>query len=256
MSEATPSRSHAAQSHRRHLCRRRRGAVGAAVPFVVSMWPTERAKAAGAPVEVDISKLEAGPEDRRRVARQACGCPPHAGDARVAEARPKLADPESACPQQPAYARTRSARSSPLLVLVGICTHLGCSPPFEGGRAGRPRRRLARRLLLPVPPIEVRPAGRVYKGVPAPLNSWFRRTVPDRYAGRDRRRHEEGRERWPHRKSVMELDRRALPSLDRAVGKQWREYYAPKNFNFWYYFGSLAAAGAGASRSSPASSSR
>ncbi len=47
------------------------GAVGALVPFVSSLLPSERAKAAGAPVEVDISKLEAGSDDDRRVARQA-----------------------------------------------------------------------------------------------------------------------------------------------------------------------------------------
>jgi Rieske Fe-S protein len=61
------------------------GAVAALVPFVSSMLPSERAKAAGAPVEVDISKLEAGSDDDRRVARQAgVDHQPHQGNARYA----------------------------------------------------------------------------------------------------------------------------------------------------------------------------
>ena len=65
------------------------GTVAAAVPFAMSMWPSERAKAAGAPVEADISKLEPGPEDQRRMARQGrLDHQPDAGDAgEPAEAR-------------------------------------------------------------------------------------------------------------------------------------------------------------------------
>ena len=153
------------------------GAVGAgfvAVPFVASWLPSERAKTAGAPVEVDISKLEEG----RMMTVEWQGKPVW-----IVKRTPKnlkdlptldkeLRDPGSEQPQQPVYATNEDRSIKPeVLVLVGICTHLGCSPTFRPELA----------------PVDLGPdwkggffcpchgsrfdlAGRVYQGVPAPLN--------------------------------------------------------------------------------------
>ncbi len=153
------------------------GAVGAAfvaVPFVTSMLPSDKAKAAGAPVEADISKLEPG----QMIRVQWRGKPVWVVSRTPAmvEALPglddRLRDPDSSESEQPAYTRNALRSIKPeYLVLVGICTHLGCSPSF------RPE----------VAPADLGPdwkggffcpchgstfdlAGRVYRGVPAPTN--------------------------------------------------------------------------------------
>ncbi|MCW8874820.1 MAG: ubiquinol-cytochrome c reductase iron-sulfur subunit [Gammaproteobacteria bacterium] len=153
------------------------GAVGAAfvaVPFVTSMLPSDKAKAAGAPVEADISKLEPG----QMIRVQWRGKPVWVVNRTQAmvEALPglndKLRDPESNESEQPDYTKNAQRSIKPeYLVLVGICTHLGCSPSF------RPE----------VAPADLGPdwkggffcpchgstfdlAGRVYRGVPAPTN--------------------------------------------------------------------------------------
>src|SRR6185295_16143591 len=130
-------------------------AGAAAVPFVASMLPSERAKAAGAPVEVDVSKLEPG-EMLKSVKTD---------DARVA-------DPKSARSQQPDYAKNEFRSLKPeYLVLVGICTHLGCSPvdrmvaepqPFAADWHGG--------FYCPCHGSLFDLAGRVYKNKPAPDN--------------------------------------------------------------------------------------
>lgn len=150
------------------------GAVAAGIPFASSLRPSERARALGAPVEVDISRLEPGAMQRVQwrgrpvwvVYRTAAAL------SRLPLVEDRLRDPESLAAQQPDYARnqTRSIRPE-ILVLVGTCTHLGCSPTY------RPE----------VAPADLGPewqggffcachgsrfdlAGRVYEGVPAPLN--------------------------------------------------------------------------------------
>ena len=156
------------------------GAVGAgfaAVPFVQSWMPSERARAAGAPVEVDISKLEAGQmmtvEWRskpvwilRRTPEMMAG---------LEKLTDVVADPESQAADQPGYI-TGAARSikSEYLVLIGICTHLGCSPqtPIQPGAVA------AFALgddwpggfFCPCHGSKFDLAGRVYKNVPAPTN--------------------------------------------------------------------------------------
>ena len=105
--------------------------VAAGVPFVASMLPSERAKAAGAPVEADISKLAPG----ERMTVEWRGKPVwivHRTDEMlkiIKNGADKVADPESKKVMQPKYA-TNEARAikDKYLVLVGICTHLGCSP--------------------------------------------------------------------------------------------------------------------------------
>ena len=105
--------------------------VAAGVPFVASMLPSERAKAAGAPVEVDVSKL--APGERMTVEWQ--GKPvwivrrtPEMLDTLKKNAD-RVADPDSKKVMQPKYATNETRAIKPeFLVLVGICTHLGCSP--------------------------------------------------------------------------------------------------------------------------------
>ncbi|TCO80158.1 ubiquinol-cytochrome c reductase iron-sulfur subunit [Plasticicumulans lactativorans] len=151
------------------------GAAFVAVPFLKSWSPSERAQAAGAPVEADISKLEAGQimtvEWRgkpvwlvRRTKAMLDALPTLDG---------QLRDPKSTVvEQQPAYAKNEFRSIKPeLLVLVGICTHLGCSPTFRpdiapadlgpGWKGG---------FFCPCHGSRFDLAGRVFQGVPAPLN--------------------------------------------------------------------------------------
>ena len=150
------------------------GAVAAVVPFVMSFWPSARAKAAGAPIEVDISKIEPGQkidvEWRGKVCWLVNRTPAMLASLPKLDAR--LADPNSLTPQQPPYCKNehRSIKDA-LWVAVGICTHLGCSPTFRpdiapadlgpdwlGG------------FFCPCHQSKFDLAGRVFKGVPAPIN--------------------------------------------------------------------------------------
>ncbi|MFH2134975.1 MAG: ubiquinol-cytochrome c reductase iron-sulfur subunit [Pseudomonadota bacterium] len=149
-------------------------AAGAGAPFVLSLQPSERAKAAGAPVEVDISSIEPGTMISiewqgkpvwivRRTKEMLDMLTTHDDE---------LADPTSSIPQQPSYCdnKTRSIKPE-ILVVLGVCTHLGCSPTFrpevapadlganwDGG------------WFCPCHGSRFDLAARVYKGVPAPTN--------------------------------------------------------------------------------------
>jgi ubiquinol-cytochrome c reductase iron-sulfur subunit len=148
--------------------------VAWATPFILSMMPSERAKAAGAPVEVDISKLEPGMlllvEWRGKVVWVLSRTPEML--ASLTKLDSKLTDPNSEKDQQPEYAQnlTRSIRPE-ILVTTGVCTHLGCSPVF--------RKEIAPADLgpdwlggffCPCHGSKFDLAGRVYKNVPAPTN--------------------------------------------------------------------------------------
>jgi ubiquinol-cytochrome c reductase iron-sulfur subunit len=148
--------------------------VAWATPFILSMMPSERAKAAGAPVEVDISKLEPGMlllvEWRGKVVWVLSRTPEML--ASLTKLDSKLTDPNSEKNQQPEYAQnlTRSIRPE-ILVTTGVCTHLGCSPVF--------RKEIAPADLgpdwlggffCPCHGSKFDLAGRVYKNVPAPTN--------------------------------------------------------------------------------------
>jgi ubiquinol-cytochrome c reductase iron-sulfur subunit len=110
-------------------------AVGVAVPMLMSMLPSARAKAAGAPVEIDISKVEPG----SYVAVEWRGKPVWVVNRtkEMLDNLPKndgaLTDPKSeAATQQPTYCVNPVRSIKPeYLVLVGICTHLGCSPTYR-----------------------------------------------------------------------------------------------------------------------------
>lgn len=148
--------------------------VGVASPFLMSFFPSERAKAAGAPVEVDISKLELGAkinvEWRGKPVWILSRTPEQLKN--LAKLDDKLADPKSEMDQQPAYCQnsTRSIKPA-ILIAVGICTHLGCSPTFRPDLA--PADLGADWLggfYCPCHGSKYDLAARVYKNVPAPKN--------------------------------------------------------------------------------------
>jgi len=155
------------------------GAIGAgftAVPFVLSLQPSARARALGAPVEVDIAKLE----DGQRITVEWRGKPVWilkrtlAMLKRLKEIGHRLADPDSAvASQQPPYAGTlyRSIRPE-LLVLIGICTHLGCVPlaRLQTGGASGLGADWPGGFFCPCHGSMFDLAGRVFKNVPAPTN--------------------------------------------------------------------------------------
>ena len=150
------------------------GTVAAAAPFVMSFWPSERAKAAGAPVEVDISKLEPGQkinlEWRGKVVWVINRTPDMLKS--LPKLDPVLADPTSKYSQQPADCKNEHRSIKPeIFVAVGICTHLGCSPTYRP-EVGPPD--LGADWLggffCPCHQSKFDLAARVYRGVPAPTN--------------------------------------------------------------------------------------
>ena len=150
------------------------GAGFAATPFLASMQPSAKARASGAPVEVDISKIEPGQLIRvmwrgkpvwvlRRTPEALATLP---------QVRDKLLDPDSEESEQPDYAANEARALKPeIFVAVGVCTHLGCSPTY------RPDQHPADLgpdwlggFFCPCHGSLFDIAGRVYKGVPAPKN--------------------------------------------------------------------------------------
>ena len=148
--------------------------VAVATPFMLSMMPSERAKAAGAPVEVDISRLEEGlllmVEWRGRVVWILKRTPEMLETLVTLEG--ELADPNSEKDQQPDYAKNQARSIKPeILVVVGLCTHLGCSPVYRKEVA--PEDLGADWLggfFCPCHGSKFDLAGRVYKNLPAPTN--------------------------------------------------------------------------------------
>ncbi|MBP6513570.1 MAG: ubiquinol-cytochrome c reductase iron-sulfur subunit [Steroidobacteraceae bacterium] len=153
------------------------GAVGvgfAATPFLASWKPSARAKALGAPVELDVSKLEAGAmlqvEWRGKPVWVIRRTPEMLESLKAVV--PNLADPGSDGSKQPEYAKNESRAAKPeYLVVLGVCTHLGCAPmsrfakvdaemgaDWQGG------------FYCPCHGSKFDLAGRVYKNVPAPTN--------------------------------------------------------------------------------------
>lgn len=149
--------------------------VAAAIPFVSTFAPSERAKSAGAPVEVDISKLQPGEmmtvEWRgkpvwiiHRTKEMLDG---------LAKNADKVADPKSDRPMQPEYAKNEHRSIKPeYLVAIGICTHLGCSPSekFKTGAASGIDADWQGGFLCPCHGSTFDLAGRVFKSKPAPDN--------------------------------------------------------------------------------------
>lgn len=152
------------------------GAAMTAVPFLASWKPSARAQALGAPVEQDISKLESGAMVKVNWRGQAIFIVRRSPEMMKALEDPSLAerlrDPNSEQSDQPKYAQNETRALKPeYLVLVGVCTHLGCAPmsrfqpadaelgaDWPGG------------FYCPCHGSKFDLAGRVFKDVPAPLN--------------------------------------------------------------------------------------
>lgn len=160
------------------------GVIGASVPFLKSWQPSARSKVAGAPVQVEISKIEPG----RMITIKWRGKPVwilrrtelslgrllsngHLGN---------LRDPESTVNNQPAYARNefRSIRPD-VFVTIGICTHLGCVPTYLSASENADEMAL---YFCPCHGSKFDLAGRVFKNVPAPTNLVV---PPHHYSDRD-----------------------------------------------------------------------
>ncbi len=151
------------------------GAVGVAIPFIGSWNPSAKAKAAGAPVRINLAAIEPG----QMITEEWRGKPVFivrrtdealAGLKKVVD---EVSDPNSEVEQQPSYAQneTRSIRPE-FMIMLGVCTHLGCAPQFRpdvgakdmGGDAWQGG------FFCPCHGSKFDLAGRVYKSVPAPIN--------------------------------------------------------------------------------------
>ncbi len=153
------------------------GMTAWAMPFVQFLSPSSRARARGAPVQVDISRLNVGSMKVigwrgkpvyiiRRTPRDV---------AQLEHIEAQLKDPESVAEQQPSYARNRNRSIKPeILVVEGVCTHLGCTPKYRADDSGTG----FRGLYCPCHGSKFDFAGRVYDNVPAPTNL---RVPPHRY---------------------------------------------------------------------------
>ena len=148
--------------------------VGVAAPFVASMWPSERARAAGAPIEVDVSRIAPGElsvfEWRGKPVWVLRRTPEMIESLKTVA--PRLSDPNSQASEQPKYAENeyRSARPD-LLVLVGVCTHLGCSPQEKPAEAkAEMGADWPGGFYCPCHGSKFDFAGRVFNGSPAPTN--------------------------------------------------------------------------------------
>lgn len=151
------------------------GAVGVAVPFVASWHPSAKARAAGAPARADISKLEPG----QQMIVEWRGRPVwivRRGDealANLEQMNERVADPNSERADQPSYIPKTAVRAlrPDIVVLIGICTHLGCSPTYRPDIAPAD---LGDQWLggffCPCHGSRFDLSGRVYRAQPAPTN--------------------------------------------------------------------------------------
>lgn len=148
------------------------GLAATAIPFIASWLPSAKAEAAGGPIEVDISKLAPGqlmivewrskPVWILRRTKEML--------ASLEADQAMLRDPDSKVEQQPSYADNRYRSINPeYLVLIGICTHLGCSPTFRP-TPGSVSPQWPGGFLCPCHGSKFDLAGRVFKDVPAPIN--------------------------------------------------------------------------------------
>lgn len=165
---------------RRKLLARTTATIGGAglaltaIPFIKSMGPSEKVKAAGAPVEFDLDTLEPGTLKTVEWRGKPVWVLHRSADMldRLKGAADRLADPLSRQSQQPPYTAniTRSLRPQ-YLVMIGICTHLGCVPVYrpEVGPADLGAD-WAGGFYCPCHGSRFDLAGRVYKNVPAPRN--------------------------------------------------------------------------------------
>jgi ubiquinol-cytochrome c reductase iron-sulfur subunit len=230
-------------------------AGGVAVPFLASWFPSARALAAGAPVEVDISKMESGPADHqsngagkpvwvlRRTPEMIAKLEGH--DA-------LLVDPKSEGRATRPYIKgaTRSIKPE-VFVAEGVCTHLGCSPTLKkeigaasdmgaDWPAATTARATTRASTSPRASSRDRPRRRTCAFRPIAM-----RAIRRSSSAKTRREPDMAAIERPPVTGAGPFNG-VLTWVDRRfpLVPLWKEhlaeYYAPKNFNFWYYFGSLA----------------
>ena len=150
------------------------GALATAIPFVSTLSPSAKTKAIGGPVEVDISKLKPG----ERMVEKWRGKPvwilrrSKESVADLSGMSDILRDPDSDVEQQPEYAKNTYRSVNPeYLVVVGLCTHLGCSPNYlASGEENDFGADWKGGFFCPCHGSKFDLAGRVFKGVPAPAN--------------------------------------------------------------------------------------
>jgi len=149
------------------------GVVGVAVPFIGSWNPSARAKAAGAPVEVNVGKIEPG----QLIRAEWRGKPVYVVRrteetvSSLAKLDDQLRDPNSEEAQQPSYASNAYRSIKPeFLVALGVCTHLGCAPTHHNGDFDQFVEGVSQGFFCPCHGSKFDMAGRVFQGVPAPLN--------------------------------------------------------------------------------------
>lgn len=148
--------------------------VGAAVPFVASMLPSERAKAAGAPIEVDVSKIGPGEigifEWRGKPVWVLRRTKEMLESLKTVTAQ--LQDPTSDASLQPDYAQNEHRSREPdIMVMEGVCTHLGCSPQMKPADAkAEMGADWPGGFYCPCHGSKFDVAGRVFRGAPAPTN--------------------------------------------------------------------------------------
>jgi len=151
------------------------GGVGlglASIPFLSSWAPNAKVEALGAPVEVDVSKLALGAKLTVKWRGKPVWVVHRTPEMLKALQQPDytLRDPDSKVDQQPAYAQNYYRSINPaFLVLVGICTHLGCSPLYRP-EAGSVSPNWPGGFYCPCHGSKFDMAGRVFTGVPAPIN--------------------------------------------------------------------------------------
>ncbi|HEX6267114.1 MAG TPA: ubiquinol-cytochrome c reductase iron-sulfur subunit [Burkholderiales bacterium] len=148
--------------------------VGAAIPFVASMLPSERAKAAGAPVEVDISRLAPGELGVFEWRGKPVWVFRRTQDMieSLKAVVPNLTDPDSKSSKQPKYAENEHRAAKPdIMVMEGVCTHLGCSPQLKAADAkAEMGGDWVGGFYCPCHGSKFDFAGRVFRGAPAPTN--------------------------------------------------------------------------------------
>ncbi len=149
------------------------GAVAVAVPFIKSWNPSAKAKAAGAPVEVNISKVEPGQLIRVEWRGKPVWVVRRNKDImdELQNHDNQLRDPNSEEDQQPPYAKNPNRSIKPeIFIAVGICTHLGCSPTYEHDKFEQYVEGVRSGFFCACHGSKYDMAGRVFQDVPAPLN--------------------------------------------------------------------------------------
>jgi ubiquinol-cytochrome c reductase iron-sulfur subunit len=148
--------------------------VGAAIPFVASMLPSERTKAAGAPIEVDISTIAPGElrvfEWRGKPVWVIRRTKEMVDSLKLAASR--LTDPSSSSSRQPEYAKNEyRSRKPEVMVMEGVCTHLGCSPQMKpADDKAEMGAEWTGGFYCACHGSKFDLAGRVFRGAPAPTN--------------------------------------------------------------------------------------